>query len=72
MITIKVRNNDSYTALSKLKNILVQEELFKELKKRRYYVKPSLKKRFKREAAEKQRVKDFHNLIKAARRADNW
>ena len=72
MISIKVRNNDLHAALSKLKNILVQEELFKELKKRKYYTKPSLKKRLKREAAEKQRVKDFHNLLKAARRAENY
>ena len=44
MITIKVgHNQDPARAMQKLKNKLIQEELFVELKKRRYYAKPSLK-----------------------------
>ncbi len=44
MITIKVgHNQDPMRAIQKLKNKLIQEELFVELKKRRYYAKPSLK-----------------------------
>jgi len=74
MITIKVgHNQDPIRAVQKLKNKLIQEELFVELKKRRYYAKPSLKKRLKREEAEKQRVKDYRKAIRQAQqRNDGW
>jgi ribosomal protein S21 len=74
MITIKVgRNQDPIRAMQKLKNKLIQEELFVELKKRRYYAKPSKKKRLKREEAEKQRVKDYRKAIRQAQqRNDGW
>jgi ribosomal protein S21 len=44
--------------------------LFQELKKRRFYAKPSLKKRLKREEAERQRVKDFRKAVARARKED--
>ena len=74
MITIKVgHNQDPTRAMQKLKNKLIQEELFVELKKRRYYAKPSKKKRLKREEAEKQRVKDFRKALRQAQqRNDGW
>ena len=74
MITIKVgHNQDPMRAVQKLKNKLIQEELFVELKKRRYYAKPSKKKRLKREEAEKQRVKDYRKSIRQAQqRNDGW
>ena len=74
MITIKVgHNQDPARAMQKLKNKLIQEELFIELKKRRYYAKPSLKKRLKREEAERQRVKDYRKAIRQAQqRDDQW
>ena len=74
MITIKVgHNEDPIRAVQKLKNKLIQEELFVELKKRRYYAKPSKKKRLKREDAEKQRVKDYRKAIRQAQqRNDGW
>ena len=74
MITIKVgHNQDPIRAIQKLKNKLIQEELFVELKKRRYYAKPSKKKRLKREEAEKQRVKDYRKAIRQAQqRNDGW
>ena len=74
MITIKVgHNQDPARAFQKLKNKLIQEELFVELKKRRYYAKPSLKRRLKREEAEKQRVKDYRKAIRQAQqRDDQW
>jgi small subunit ribosomal protein S21 len=74
MITIKVgHNQDPARAMQKLKNKLIQEELFVELKKRRYYAKPSLKKRLKREEAERQRVKDYRKAIRQAQqRDDQW
>ena len=74
MITIKVgHNQDPARAFQKLKNKLIQEELFVELKKRRYYAKPSKKKRLKREEAERQRVKDYRKAIRQAQqRNDGW
>ena len=74
MITIKVgHNQDPARAVQKLKNKLIQEELFVELKKRRYYAKPSLKRRLKREEAERQRVKDYRKSIRQAQqRNDGW
>ena len=69
MITINFKPNDSAErAITKLKNIVIKEGLYKELKDRRYYAKPSKKKRLKREEAERQRVKDLHKDIRAALR----
>ncbi len=74
MITIKVEHNQDPTrAMQKLKNKLIQEELFVELKKRRYYAKPSKKKRLKREEAARQRVKDYRKAIRQAQQKnDGW
>ena len=69
MITIKVRRGDDPNrAMQKLKNLVIKEGLYKELKDRRYYAKPSKKKRLKREEAARQRVKDQHKDIRAALR----
>ena len=71
MISIKMKPNDSMErAMTKLKNIVIKEGLYKELKDRRYYAKPSKKKRLKREEAARQRVKDQHKDIRAALRDD--
>ena len=58
-------------AIQKLKNKLIQEGLFAELKKRRFYAKPSLKKRLKREEAERQKVKDYRKKLARARQAED-
>ena len=69
MITIKLKPNDRVErAITKLKNKVIKEGLYKELKDRRYYAKPSLKRRLKREEAARQRVKDLHKDIRAALR----
>ena len=69
MIEIKLKPNDSMErAITKLKNIGSKEGLYKELKDRRYFAKPSKKKRLKREEAARQRVKDQHKDIRAALR----
>ena len=69
MITIKLKPNDNVErAFTKLKNTVIKEGLYKELKDRRYYAKPSKRKRLKREEAERQRVKDLHKDIRAALR----
>ena len=71
MITINLKHNDkTERAITKLKNIVIKEGLYKELKDRRYYAKPSLKKKLKREEAARQRVKDQHKEIRAALREE--
>jgi small subunit ribosomal protein S21 len=71
MISIKVgANQDPKRVMQKLKNTLINEGLFVELKKRKYYAKPSLKKRLKREEAAKQRVKDKHKAIRNALKSE--
>ena len=71
MITIKVgHNTDPIRAIQKLKNKLIQEGLFQELKRRRFYAKPSLKKRLKREEAARTRVKDYRKAVARARKED--
>ena len=68
MITINIGpKQDPKRAIQRLKNKVITEELFVELKRRKHYLKPSLRKKLKREEAAKQRVKD-HN--KAVRRAE--
>ena len=71
MITIKIGNNhDPNRAIQKLKNKLIAEGLFQELKRRRFYAKPSLKKRLKREEAARTRVKDLRKQIARARKEE--
>ena len=71
MITIKIgHNQDPLRAIQKLKNKLISEGLFQELKRRRYYAKPSLKKRLKREEAARTRVKDFRKQVARARKEE--
>ena len=73
MITIKIGpRQDPKRAIQKVKNKLFNEGLFVELKKRKHYTKPSLKKKLKREEAAKQRVKDHHKAIRKAEQAENW
>tara|TARA_B100000029_G_C17421325_1_gene904422 strand:+ start:161 stop:385 length:225 start_codon:yes stop_codon:yes gene_type:complete len=72
MISVKVYDNNVGKAIDKLKNLLVNEGLFKELKDRRHYTKPSLKKKLKREEAERQRQRDFKKEIKALERDDKF
>ena len=73
-ITIKVRRGDDPNrAMQKLKNLVIREGLYKELKDRRYHRKPSLKKRLKREEAARTRVKDEKKAIRNAMRdEENW
>ena len=73
-ITIKIRRGDDPNrAMQKLKNLVIREGLYKELKDRRYHRKPSLKKRLKREEAARTRVKDEKKAIRNAMRdEENW
>ena len=73
-ITIKIRRGDDPNrAMQKLKNLVIREGLYKELKDRRYHRKPSHKKRLKREEAARTRVKDEKKAIRNAMRdEENW
>ena len=71
MITIKIgHNQDPMRAMQKLKIKVIAEGLFQELKRRRFYAKPSLRKRLKREEAARTRVKDRRKLIARARKEE--
>jgi len=73
MLTVRVRKNEpTERAISKLKNLnlIVKEGTLQQLKEKRYYKKPSLRKKLKREAAARQRVKDFHKEVRAAQRIE--
>ena len=66
-ISIKLKPGDrAERAITRLKNAVIKEGIYKELKDRRYYAKPSKKRKLKREEAARQRVKDFHKDIRAA------
>lgn len=69
-VKIEVRDGNVAKSMMQLKRTLIREGLFKELKKRKYYIKPSVAKRLKREAAEKQRNKDLKRELRAAQKAD--
>lgn len=55
---VKVVNNQVDRAMRDLKRKLIREGLFKEISKRRFYLKPSIRKKIKSEEAEKRRNKD--------------
>lgn len=59
---IQVSGNDVEKALKLLKRKLQREGLLKELKKRSYYKKPSVKMRDKRREAQKKRAKSARGL----------
>ena len=67
MISIKIGpKQDPKRAIHRLKNKVIAEELFVELKRRKYYLKPSARKKLKREEAAKQRIKDRNKAIRRA------
>ena len=71
MLSVRLTPNDSVErAVSKLKNMMVKEGTLNTIKDKRYYKKPSLRRKLKREAAARQRVKDFHKEIRAAQREE--
>ena len=71
MLTVKVRHKERpERAVSRLKNLMMKEGVLNDLKSKRYFQKPSLKRRLKRENAARQRVKDLHKEIRAAQREE--
>ncbi len=64
MISVKSKSRNNQKLLTKFKSLVNAEGILETYKSKRYYVKPSLKKKLKREAAERQRAKDLINDIK--------
>lgn len=60
----KVRDNNINQAMRRLKKIMQNEGVFKELRERRYYEKPSMKRKKAKAAARKRHLKEM------ARKAD--
>jgi len=60
-LDIKVTGNDVEKAIKSLKRQLQKEGLFKEIKLRSYYEKPSVKDKRKRREAQKKRMKALKN-----------
>lgn len=58
MIEVKVTNEQVDRAMRELKRKLIKEGLFKELSRRKFYIKPSVARRVKRSQAEKVRKKE--------------
>jgi small subunit ribosomal protein S21 len=56
-LEIRVDSNDVEKALRLLKRKIQRDGLFRELKNRRFYEKPSLRKKRKRREAQKRKVK---------------
>ncbi len=54
---VKVINDQLEKALRDLKRKLSMNGVFKDIKRQRYYVKPSAKKKLKQKEAQRQRVK---------------
>ena len=69
-IVVHIRDGNIGKSLMQLKRTLIKEGLLRELKKRKFYAKPSLARKLKRDAAEKQRNKDLKREIRAALKAD--
>ena len=70
-ITVKNKNNNNFRTFQLFKNKVNDEGIIQDLKKKEYFVKPSLAKRLKRENAEKQRIKDLNKDIKNALKSQN-
>jgi small subunit ribosomal protein S21 len=59
MAFVKARKNESFEAMMRrFQRLVEQSGVMKELKRRRYYMSPSEKKKFKRKQAEKRRKKE--------------
>ena len=70
-ISVKNKNNNNFRTLQIFKNKVNDEGIIQDLKKKEFYVKPSMRKRLKKENAEKQRTKDLNKDIKNALKSQN-
>jgi small subunit ribosomal protein S21 len=68
-LEIKVQGNDVERALKMLKTKLQKDGLFREIKNRKFYEKPSVKKKRKQAEARKRKVKTLRYKSKPVRKA---
>jgi small subunit ribosomal protein S21 len=63
-LEVVVDNNNVGRAISRLKREMAREGIRKELKRRRFYEKPSVKKRRKQREAERRRRKERRRMLR--------
>ena len=65
MITIKVKPKENINrVLSKFKSAVMNEGIMKDVRAKSHFIKPSLKRKLKREEAARQRMKDEMKTIR--------
>ena len=65
MISIKVKSKENINrVLSKFKAAVMNEGILKDVRAKSHFIKPSLKKKLKREEAARQRMKDEMKVIR--------
>ena len=64
MISVRNKSRNNQKLLTQFKSLVNAENIIEDYKKKQYYIKPSLKKNLKREAAERQRAKDLLEEIR--------
>lgn len=64
MISVRNKSRNNQKLLTQFKSLVNAENIIEDYKKKQYYIKPSLKKKLKREAAERQRAKDLLEEIR--------
>ena len=67
VLEVKVRNNNVEKAIRQLKKKVMKDGLLKELKRRQFYEKPSLK----RQRLKKESIKRVNKLRRLQERLDN-
>jgi|TARA_B100000959_G_C14810301_1_gene553504 ribosomal protein S21 len=72
MITIKIKPKENINrALSRFKAAVMNEGIMKAVRDKSHFVKPCLKRKLKREEAQRQRVKDEMKLIRQIENEQN-
>ena len=72
MITIKIKPKENINrALSRFKAAVMNEGIMKAVRDKSHFVKPCLKRKLKREEAQRQRVKDEMKLIRQVENEQN-
>ena len=71
-ISIKVKRNENINrVLSRFKAAVMSEGIMKAVRNKSHFVKPCLKRKLKREEAQRQRMKDEMKLIRQAENEQN-
>lgn len=70
-LRVEVKDGNVNKALSIFKSLVIKEGVFKDYKKHKEYLKPSIAKRIKSEEAERQRIKDIKKEIRQIEREES-